>query len=281
MTMPNDNRLRFLRDTCYGERSFYTSINRVEMISILDELMLLRSGGGDPTDHALPREPEFGWEGVAERLRKVEDSLSDLRNGVRENYKLLHERIDKVAEIIGERVSGLVDDIAAVRDSAKRAHERLDGFAAAVYGVRAIDAAFAALPPDAHGTIGPGEMERVLQAVSEVAFPTGGASTVEDVLASLKPGDMAVWTHDTPEAATDAVLPVPQRGDRVRLEGAQSVGYTTIADGWYDVLGQQAGSFQVRFTSDRGTPSDIVGLGLFWIDNQHPGLKEVQSHVTR
>lgn len=203
--------------------------------------------------------------GLREDLKKVDDlhklvdsltgaveKLSERYVDMTERYaKLstnLHERIDKVAEIIGERVSGLVDEIAAVRDSAKRAHERLDGNPT---GLR--------WTPE--GALDGHEMSRadypdLYAAMQKAAFPTGGATTAE--------------------AAAEAVLPVPQRGDRVRLEGAQSVGNTKIKDGWYEVLGQEAQSFQISFNSDGGAPSDTVGLGLFWIDNNHPGLKEVR-----
>lgn len=82
----------------------------------------------------------------------------------------------------------------------------------------------------------------------EPAFPTGGASTAE--------------------AATDAVLPVPQRGDRVRLEGALTTASLTLHPGWYEVTGQDGHSFQVRVGEG--------SLALYWVLNGSPGLKEVR-----
>lgn len=265
MTIPNDSRLRYLRGLAAGTRETYVPVERVEFISILDELIQAR----DPMDHPLPL-PERNQPAVAElaeRLTKVEEYLLQLQQNANgrhgetakrlaeidqridnantvfgdlagrfgkiehafvqnvvdgQHFKLLNERIDKVVEIIGERISGLADEIAAVRDSAKRAHERFDG------GI------------DWHGEPDP-------------AFPTGGAHTAE--------------------AAADAVLPVPQRGDRVRLEGARSLFGTEIENGWWPVLGSGEGNncFQV------GRNGDITGP-LYWVRNTDPGLKEVR-HV--
>lgn len=151
--------------------------------------------------------------GLREDLKRAEARLA--QSPVWAEERDTNKRINKAVEIIGERVSGLDERIAALEA----------------------------------GTMKNG-------AWAEAAFPTGGAATAE--------------------AAAEAVLPVPQRGDRVRLEGARSIGSTPIKDGWYEVLGQQADAFQVRFTPDGGAPSDIVGLGLFWIANNDPGLKEVR-----
>lgn len=201
---------------------------------------------------------------LAERLAKVEARQDEFEqrtvkalNEHSERFNLqmdlrlaqargLNDRIDKVAEIIGERISGLVDQVAALENRA---------------GYAADGAPYVGDPSVTSGgtvTAMPPVMRRVYaeggEAALKAAFPTGGATTAE--------------------AAADAVLPVPQRGDRVRLEGAQSVGHTRIADGWYDAVGHTDDHFQVRV----GRAGNIEGVDLFWIDNQHPGLKEV-SHA--
>lgn len=91
-----------------------------------------------------------------------------------------------------------------------------------------------------------------LGGMDEVAFPTGGASTAE--------------------AAAEAVPTVPQRGDRVRLEGAESTIGIRIKDGWYDVVGGHDQSFQIRHPS---TPGAVL-RALSWVTHDDPGLKEVR-----
>lgn len=217
-------------------------------------------------DTAAPvREPEFGWEGVSERLAKVEARQDEFEqrtvkalNEHSERFNLqmdlrlaqardLNDRIDKVAEIIGERISGLVERLdalearfpkvwadAAVGDdyegAAQGTWEVVSEGVVTFPPAEAIDAAFAALPPDAHGTIAPGEMERVLQAAARAAFPTGGAHTAE--------------------AAADVVLPVPQRGDRVRLEGLNR-NDDALGNGWYDVVGGDEHYTQIELGLDK------------------------------
>jgi hypothetical protein len=266
MTIPNDNRLRFLRDTCYGERSFYTSINRVEMISILDELIALRefAGGAPSPGGAEPNQPAVAeLAELAERLAKVEDRLAGPQlvelSQLNRFAKEIHSRLDKVAEIIGERVSGL----AIASTSLEKRLGEIDNIRA-----------FEVLELKRRCTWLEEQVETLNPGV-HVPFPTGGASTVEEVLAALKPGEMAVWAHDTAEAATDAVLPVPQRGDRVRLEGATSHGGFLIDNGWYNVTGQNGNCFQIKAegTSD---PDCAPSQWLSYVDNSCPGLKEVR-----
>lgn len=211
--------------------------------------------GQEPFTHFAPERNQPAIAELAERLTKVEDRQDEFEQrtvkalshqderfnaqnaGRHQLEAALNARIDKVAEIIGERISGLID--------------RLDKLEKpwAYPPTEAIDAAFAALPPDAHGTIAPGEMERVLQAAARAAFPTGGATTAE--------------------AAADAVLPVPQRGDRVRLEGAKTLAFYSVPDGWYDVAGQNGDAFQIRVPQ-------FGGDWLPYIPNANEGLKEVR-----
>jgi hypothetical protein len=196
------------------------------LVEVCDELMEYRAA-----DAPLPTHKPTPVEALAERLAKVEDNLASLHklvdsltglterlagnySDLTERYAKVHERIDKVAEIIGERVSGLVDEIT-------RAHGRID--------------ILMAEPP-----AGP-------------AFPTGGAHTLE--------------------GAAEAVLPVPQRGDRVRLEGAVSVSNKPVPDGWYDVIGHSdtaaTPEFQIAVSVEEPRRSP-------WMSTAQPGLKEVR-----
>lgn len=62
----------------------------------------------------------------------------------------------------------------------------------------------------------------------------------------------------------------PRRGDRVRLEGARSIGNTKLEDGWYDVTGSTALDFQVK-----------AGIGCFWVGATDPSLKEVRRGAAK
>lgn len=192
---------------------------------------------------------------IAERLAKVEDRLAkDADDSARHDLQLyervekvekqfdqfvqhmggetsgLHNRLDKVAEIIGERVSGLVDRMTAIENGDAQDY---------AYVLKGLD--------EVRLRSGLGKME--FEHPRGPAFPTGGAGTAE--------------------AATDAVLPVPQRGDRVRLEGARSVMNNPVVDGWHDVVGQ---------THTSATPEFQIANLFTWIYASDPGLKEVESN---
>lgn len=208
-------------------------------------------------------------EALAERLAKVEDRLDKFRDDLdhlasagspsldginrelKESFRRIDQRIDKVVEIIGERVGEIVNDISAVVDSATRAHERLDLLDKPVTegddGGR--DAVTRAL--DGSSAINAGWW-RDRPNTARPYFPTGGASTAE--------------------AATDAVLPVPQRGDRVRLEGAETGTGQKVPDGWFDVIGSSLYTFQVRV---RARPdADRATDWLPWLGHEY--AKEVR-----
>lgn len=86
-------------------------------------------------------------------------------------------------------------------------------------------------------------------------FPTGAATTVDDALAAMP--------------ATDDP---PRRGDRVRLEGARSIGGFKIEDKWYDVTGHDSAVFQVvGYTAAEGS--------FAYVSNDSPGLKEIRRKV--
>lgn len=206
-----------------------------------------------PLHDATPERNQPAVAELAERLAKVEDRLARLAAPA-DNYgsiltrldaidgrldtqselrvrgnQTLDGRIDKVAEIIGERVSGLVEQL----DKLEGPGGWLDNMQASINWLT-----------EQVETLNPG--------VRAPAFPTGGASTAE--------------------AATDAVLPVPQRGDRVRLEGAKTINGHPLKDGWYDVLGhgKEFPEFQIGLDHMR-TP---------WVRNDSPGLKEVTRNAS-
>lgn len=175
------------------------------------------------------------------------DTQSELR--IRSN-RALDQRIDKVAEIIGDRVTGLVNDNNMILDSVKRAHERLDVHEIAFHYVyKALDQV---MLRSGFGNMS-SEYPLTPAFPNAPAFPTGGA--------------------DTAEAAAEAVLPVPQRGDRVRLEGAVSVSNKPVPDGWYDVIGHSdtaaTPEFQIAVSVEEPRRSP-------WMSTAQPGLKEVR-----
>lgn len=173
------------------------------------------------------------------RQERLDDRIDTSEKQTREALVKVNERIDKVAEIIGERVSGLVVQI----DALVGLHANLEHLDPATVTVQ-----------DVLRTL------RVAR-MSAPDFPTGGASTAE--------------------AAADAVLPVPQRGDRVRLEGARSVVGSAIADGWYDVLGFAGApdnpQFQIRVRdADLGMQGIDTPAYSPWLFCGQPSLKEVR-----
>lgn len=97
-----------------------------------------------------------------------------------------------------------------------------------------------------------------INALKYPAFPTGAATTVADVIAQV----------EEPVAESEPLK--PQRGDRVRLEGARSLGNTKLEDRGYDVTGATAQDFQVE-----------AGIGRFWIVNDDPALKEVRRGAAK
>lgn len=99
------------------------------------------------------------------------------------------------------------------------------------------------------------------------AFPTGAATTVEEVLEQVQEAGQSSDETGFPVSEQQAVVDdgPPRRGDRVRLEGARTVGGRVLEPGWFDCTGQEAGSFQVE-----------AGGGRYWVDNYDLGLKEVR-----
>lgn len=95
-------------------------------------------------------------------------------------------------------------------------------------------------------------------------FPTGAGTTVEDAIAQV----------EEPGAESEPLK--PQRGDRVRLEGARSPSGRPISDGWYDVIGGDATEFQVH---DK-TSGELSHFSP-WLSNSSPSLKEVRRGAAK
>jgi len=188
-------------------------------------------------------------EALAQRLAKVEDLLvvhKDILRTHRERCVGLDQRIDKACEIIGGRIGGL--------------EEQIGGLDLAIKGL----------------------FVRVAK-LDAPAFPSGAATPVEDAIAQA---EAEAWTAavvqepvaQVEEPGAESDTSPPRRGDRVRLEGARSVGNHLLEDRWYDVLGQQEPDavFQVR-----EFVGDVVGLHLFWVPNDSPGLMEVRRGAAK
>lgn len=258
MTIPNDKRLAFLRQTAATQSRAYIEVERSEFISILDELIEKRANpvvelradrvrlqGENEALHAEIRaltnqelSPEYikalerytgkptDIEALAQRLAKVEDRLAAGDESVNANADALSDVID-VVEI-------------ALAHSEKVA-ARLDEFETRVVGLL-----------DAHTT------DIAALKHPDVPFSTGAATTVEEVIAQA----------EEPSAESDDA---PRRGDRVRLEGVRSIGNTKLEDGWYDVTGSTAlDEFQVK-----------AGIGRFWVSASDTGLKEVRRGAAK
>lgn len=166
------------------------------------------------------------------------DTQSELRT---RGNRALDQRIDQVVEIIGTRVEGLVNDIAVATDSAKRAHERVDNTNVLFAELRSMfDAA-------ENRTVN--MFDRHTEDIAKLlhpdppAFPTGGASTAE--------------------AVAEAVLPVPQRGDRVQIApNTKTLGGANLRQQWAVVIGVSDGGnlVQVELDGEGDTRS------IPWID---------------
>lgn len=233
-----------------GVREYTTGVSFTQPGSAFNETDALRAERVQLQDENL---------GLREDLKAVDGANQSLRVDIDK----LNSRIDKVVEIIGDRVGTLVssiddvrDEIASVRDSARRAHERLDATEIQTQAgwptVPTYDYLLKGLD-EVRLRAGLGKME--YEHPRAAPFPTGGAHTLE--------------------GAIEAVLPVPQRGDRVRLEGARSLaGRRRIKDGWYDVIGHSTSPmFQVATGDSRDR--DDLSPWLPWID-MGPCVKEVR-----
>lgn len=192
---------------------------------------------GDAAEKALDLGKPSDIEVIAERLAKVEDrlahtpSIDAVTRELNDSAGRLDDRITEVADIIGERVSGLVDRL----DKLEGPAGWLDNMQASINGLterldgpqNAIDALVGSIP------IG-----------LRAGFPTGGATTAE--------------------AAAEAVLPVPQRGDRVLIrKGAQTLGGAVLKEQWATVIGLSKNLtplVQVELDGDGDTRS------IPWID---------------
>jgi hypothetical protein len=224
------SRLIEIRNLAAADSAEPFRVHSHEMVAICDELMRYRDESLVEVSRAERNQPAVTE--LAERLAKVEDRLAglvtpadnygsiltrldaaeekheDLWKRTNKLQAAMTERIDRVVDIVGERIGVLVARI-----------NEIDG--------------------------------RTMGSTLIGAFPTGGA--------------------DTAEAAADAVLPVPQRGDRVRLEGARTLNFYPVPDGWHEVTGQNGDAFQIRVPQ-------FGGDWLPYLLNTHEGLKEVKSN---
>lgn len=233
--------------------------------------------------------PQAEIEALAQRLAKVEDRLSTAEGALRgqmqrfekmgqrldglnqhKRVTALEERIvraatdarlDQVCEIIGERIGGLEERLNANVENVTHDRLRIDAILTRLDRLEQAPERFV-LHDNVKVTNDP------LPGVqpSPPGFPTGAGTTVEDAVAVAEAEAWTAAIAQVEEPGAESEPLKPQRGDRVRLEGARSLGNTKVDDGWYDVIGGAPGDFQV----DTGFGSN------FWIDNADPGLKEVR-----
>ena len=237
------------KNDLHTEIGFRVRVTSDELTLIVDELVKQRDDRAKVQDEnwQLQREradAATDIEALAQRLAKVEDGWAAANRDVGK----LHARIDQACEIIGARIGGLEERIDAMAD-----------------GGRDIIAAVELTLTHSEGVA-----ERVVKLERQQGggiafgvqpnppgFPTGAGTTVEDAIAQV----------EEPGAESEPLK--PQRGDRVRLEGARTF-YANILleDGWVDVIGAHSEDpvFQVR-TSSGAIP---------WVGFDDPGLKEVR-----
>lgn len=210
-----------------------------ELVDMCDELMRHRDERAKLQDEneslrhdlrqatADPRVSDI--EALAQRLAKVEDNLDYAKTLTRTKAKELTARIDQVCDTIGARIGGLEERLARLEQAPERfvLHDNVK--------------------------------------VTNAPFPTGAGTTVEDAVAVAEAEAWTAAVAQVEEPGAESEPLKPQRGDRVRLEGARSIGGAELEDRWFDVLGQNAGIFQVE-----------SGGGLFWVMLSDPGLKEVR-----
>ena len=190
-------------------------------------------------------------EALAQRLSKVEERIAANLSNINGRFEETSKRIDQACDIIGERISQLEERLNAVVDLLGES-SRAPG--ALYYATRIAQLADALreLSPGWRGWKG-SDLPFGLQP-NPPGFPTGAGTTVEDAIAQV----------EEPGAEIEPLK--PQRGDRVRLEGALSVAGWPIIDGWYDVVGHGELDFQIAIADGRRK----------WVPDIHPGLKEVR-----
>jgi len=167
-----------------------------------------------------------------------------LRGEHERHVRELNERHDRAMEIVGERIGEIA--------------QRLDRYDKLLARLDTIDARYV----NASDLLD--ALRRPLAGGGEAAFPTGAATTVDEVLAAMPA-----------EPEDDPNVDPPRRGDRVRLEGVRSVGGFFIRDGWYDTVGQRGdavGATEFQIADHRANG----GTGLYWVRNDSQGLKEVR-----
>ena len=131
----------------------------------------------------------------------------------------------------------------------------------------------------------PADIEALAQRLAEVedrlalwlaeveALPSGAGTAVEDAVAVAEAEAWTAAVAQVEEPVAESEPLKPQRGDRVRLEGAIAYyGHDTIPEGWYDVLGCDAvtSSFQIKAATG----------ALRWVE-AGAGLKEVRRGAAK
>lgn len=236
MTIPNDKRLAFLRQTAATQSRTHIEVERSEFISILDELIEKRA---NPVVEL--RADRVRLQGEIERLthelaeaqslRSVCEDRADAWAAAKEWIATSRKQTD--IEALAQRLAKVEDQLTALAHASEDILKAVELLAEVVFD------------------------ELAETPSTEAAFPTGAATTVEEVIAQA----------EEPSAESDDA---PRRGDRVRLEGARSIGNTKLEDGWYDVTGSTALDFQVK-----------AGIGCFWVGATDPSLKEVRRGAAK
>ena len=246
-------RLVELQNDLHTEIGFRVRVTSDELTLIVDELVKQRDDRAKVQDEnwQLQREradAATDIEALARRLAKVEDGWAAANRDVGK----LHARIDQACEIIGARIGGLEERIDAMAD-----------------GGRDIIAAVELTLTHSEGVA-----ERVVKLERQQGggiafgvqpnppgFPTGAGTTVEDAIAQV----------EEPGAESEPLK--PQRGDRVRLEGARSITGRRVSDGWYDVIGHNETVFQIA--TRESTERDDMAAWLPWLGFT-PAVQEVR-----
>ncbi len=222
-------------------------VYRDEMIELANELIMHRESRAKLQDEnlTLRSDHDRAMEIVGERIAEIVERLDEA-----------HAKINAVTDLLGEkeRVPGALYYATRIAQLAEAVHELNPGWR----GWKGTDGA---------------------------PFPTGAATTVDEVLAAVPaeadgnkvwagqerdPGSPYVpWQLDT----TNPLYMPPHRGDRVRLEGQRDSTGRYIRDGWYDVVGHDNTGYQIKTTES--TERDNTAPWMPWL-RPSANLKEVR-----
>lgn len=223
-----------------------------EIERLTHENMELRENGEtllDAVDRAEAKQTDI--EALAERLAKVEDRLSASVSNVTYDRKRIDALVTSTLNADNE-LRRRLDEFESLRHDLHDIVERLTALVERqAKAIAEVEQRLANLQYQVIVELGE-QVEALAARLGRLdgqhtAFPTGAATTVEEVLEQveevLEQADIEMPISEQQAFVDDGP---PRRGDRVRLEGARTtIAKTHIVDGWYDVVGHTDGEFEI------------------------------------